>query len=437
MDFKSYVEKLSDENRLVKITKPVSIRYEIAALMKKLDGKPVLFDNVEGHEMKVVGNVLSSMDLLTQSIGIKKEDWISTMIRAIENPGEVVISSSNRFTYLEPDLDVLPILTHYLKDPAPYITSDVILAQFGNRRNASVHRLQKLGKDRMVGRIVEGRDLHSMYMAAKEQNEELPIAITIGNKPSVLIAGSTTVSRDLYELGIASALEGKPIEVVKGKTNDIEYPIDTEIVLEGRIQPNETVKEGPFLDLTETYDVVREQPIIVIDAIAVQKNPIYQALLPGGNEHKLLMGQPRTPTVYKSLKDKNVDVKNIFLTPGGSGWLEIVVSIDKKSENDVTNAIDAIINGHKSVKMVTIVDSDFDVTNPEEVAYAKTMYWKAGKQHVFENVKGSSLDPMASPDGIGDKLIIDATRPLQVSEERKGKMERVRSHFEVDLEKYM
>jgi len=435
MGLRTYVEKLSDENRLIRISKPVSTDYEIAALMKKLDGKPVFFDIIEGYEMPVVGNVLSSMDLLAQSIGIRKEDWISTMTKAIENPGEIV-HGNNRFKYLEPNLDVLPILTHYPKDSGSYITSDVLLAEFENRRNASVHRLLKLGKDRMVGRIVEGRDLHAMYTAAKQQNKELPIAITLGNKPSILIAGSTTVPRDLYELKIASALEGRPIEVVRGKTSNIEYPVDSEIVIEGKIQPDETTKEGPFVDLTETYDVVREQPVIVVDTIAIQEKPIYQALLPGGNEHKLLMGQPRTPTIYKALVSSGIDVANVFLTEGGSGWLDAVVSIRKKNEDDGKRAIGAVINGHKSVKKITVVDEDVDVTNPHEVNYALTMYWKAGNEIIQRNVKGSSLDPMGTPDGIGDKIGFDATKPLQVPEDKKGKMNKAKIVFQADLKNY-
>jgi len=436
MILRSYVDKLRNENKLIEISKQVSPKYEIAAILKELDGKPVYFDNVENCEMPVVGNLFSSPDLLASSINIKKEGWIKKMIAAIEKPGQLV-DGTNRFEYREPDLDTLSILTHYPMDPGPYITSDVTLAKKGDKRNASVHRMLKLGKDRLTVRLVEKRDLHTMYMNAKEHGEDLPVAITIGNSPSVMIAASTTVSWEMYELELAAALEGQPIEVVSGKTIPIKYPCDSEIVLEGRILHDETEKEGPFLDLTETYDVVREQPVIVIDKIAVQKNPIFHALLPAGNDHKLLMGQPRTPTIYKSLLDAGIGVDDVYLTVGGSGWLDAVVSIKKKSELDGKRSIDAVIEGHKSVKKITIVDDGIDITNPDYVNYAVTMYWEAGKEHITKGVKGSSLDPMGTPEGIGSKIGIDATKPLVVPEEKKGKMERAKIGYEIDIKDYL
>jgi UbiD family decarboxylase len=238
------------------------------------------------------------------------------------------------------------------------------------------------------------------------------------------------VERGLYELGIAAALENG-IEVTPAKTNDTRYPTDTEIVLEGKILHDETTKEGPFVDLTNTYDVVRVQPVFVIEKIALRRNAVYHALLPGGNEHRLLMGAPRTPTIYKALKDAGIDVKNVYLTEGGSGWLDAVVSIQKRSDTDARAAIDAAVHGHRSLKRITIVDADVDVTNPSEVTYAVTMYWEAGKEVVMKGVKGSSLDPMATPEGIGSKLGIDATRPLVVPAEKALKMKKAELAFDV------
>ncbi len=246
----------------------------------------------------------------------------------------------------------------------------------------------------------------------------------------MLIGGATSVERGFYELKIASALE-HGIEVVKAKTNSIEYPADAEIVLEGRLLHDETAKEGPFVDLTNTYDIIREQPVFAIDAIAMKAGPIYQALLPGGNEHKILMGAPRAPTIFKAVKEAGIDVVDVYVTEGGSGWLDAVISIRKRSEEDPKKAIEAAIKGHKSLKKITIVDDDIDITNPNEVNYAVTMYWQAGKESVISGVKGSTLDPMATPDGIGSKLAIDATKPLNVPDEKLVKFKKAKMEFSV------
>jgi len=420
MKFREYLAQLDSEGLLTRVNRPVRTKYEIPALLKKYDGKPILFESVEGGSVPVAGNLLSSMDLLCKSLGITKDGWIEKLSSAIQSPGAIE-EGVGEFEYFEPDLDLVPILKHYPKDQGAYVTSGVVFAQRGNLRNLSFHRLSRIGKDRFVGRLVEKRDLHTMYLDARAHGEDLGVSIAIGNSSGVLVAAATSVERGQYELGIAAALE-HGIRVSKARTNDTRYPTDTEIVLEGRILHDETTVEGPFVDLTNTYDVVRVQPVIVIDQIAMRRGAVYHALLPGGNEHRLLMGAPRTPTIYRALQEAGSDVRNVYLTEGGSGWLDAVVAIDKKSEADPRTAIDAAVRGHRSLKKITVVDRDVDVTNPHEVNYAVTMYWEAGKEVVMKGVKGSSLDPMATPDGIGSKLAIDATRPLVVPPEKRLKM---------------
>jgi UbiD family decarboxylase len=422
MKFRESVEKLDASGRLVHVKQPVSPKFEISAFLRKHDGHPILFENVEGSSLPVAGNLLSSMDLLCESLGFDKEQWIEQLSRAMQQPGPIT-EGPGAFDYVEPELDRLPILTHYPKDQGVYVTSGVVFARRGKLQNMSFHRLSRIGPDRFVGRLVERRDLHSMYLDAKEHGEDVSVSVAIGNRSGVLVAGATSVPRGQYELGIAAALE-HGIEVTSARTNDTSYPSDSEIVLEGKVLHDETTTEGPFVDLTNTYDVVREQPVVVIDRIALRKNAIYHALLPGANEHRLLMGAPRTPTIYRALAAAGIDVVNVFLTEGGSGWLDAVVSIRKRSDEDPRAAIDAAIRGHPSLKKVTIVDADVDVTNPHEVNYALTMYWEAGREVVLRNVKGSSLDPMATADGIGSKLGLDATRPLRVPPEKQLKMSR-------------
>src|SRR5271157_3968440 len=118
----------------------------------------------------------------------------------------------------------------------------------------------------------------------------------------------------------------------------------------------------------------------------MRRKAVYHALLPGGTEHRLLMGAPRTPTIYKALKEAGVDVQNVYLTEGGSGWLDAVVSIRKRQDADPRTAIEAAIRGHRSLKRITIVDADVDVTDPHSVNYAVTMYWEAGRELVLKDV---------------------------------------------------
>lgn len=422
MRFREFLARLDAEGAVDHVSRPVSAKHEIAALLKRNEGHPMLFEQVEGSTIPVAGNLFSRMDLLARSLGIGKAEWITRLDAALRSPGPITEGRGD-FEALEPDLDLLPILTHYPKDQGPYVTSAVVFAQRGEQRNLSFHRLCKIGRDRFVGRLVEKRDLHTMYEDARDHGEDLEVAIGIGNGSGVLVAGATSVDRGVYELGIAAALEGG-LEVCRARTNRTQYPVGTEIVLEGRILHDETTAEGPFVDLTNTYDVVRVQPVFALDRLLLRKDPVYHALLPGGYEHRLLMGAPRTPTIYRALRAAGIEVTNVHLTEGGSGWLDAVIGIRKKDEGDPRRAIEAAIQGHRSLKKITVVDADVDVSDPNDVNYAVTMFWEAGRELVLQGVKGSSLDPMATPDGIGSKLAIDATRPLRVPAERRPKMTR-------------
>ena len=295
--------------------------------------------------------------------------------------------------------------------------------KFFARHPNSFHRLMKIGKNRFAVRLVEGRQTHTTYQKFLKEGREMPIAFCIGNSTALMLGGAISPSPGIDELGIANALG--ETRLVKCRTIDLEVPADSEFVLEGRLL-TEQVKEGPFVDLTETMDIVRQQPVFEVDCITHRREAIFQALLPGGLEHKLLMGMPREPTIYNEVS-KACECKNVVLTPGGCSWLHAVVQIRKKSEADGKKAIDAAFKGHSSLKHCVVVDDDIDPTDPAQVEWAIATRFRADKRlYIRENQPSSSLDPMADkPPGekaTCAKMGLDATIPL-------GDKERPRQKF--------
>jgi UbiD family decarboxylase len=138
-------------------------------------------------------------------------------------------------------------------------------------------------------------------------------------------------------------------------------------------------------------------------------NPIFHALIPGEAEHKTLMGLPRSPTI-KDAVSKVCECIDVHMTEGGCGWLAAVVKIRKKHHDDGIKAIKAALAGHRSMKMVTIVDEDIDIANPVRVEWAMVTRWQPDKDTIIlSNQKGSSLDPSRNPDGTTSKVGFDAT----------------------------
>jgi len=175
---------------------------------------------------------------------------------------------------------------------------------------------------------------------------------------------------------------------------DLEIPAESEIVLEGHLT-HELGDEGPFVDLTQTRDFVRQQPVFLVQRVTHRHDPIYQALLPGGLEHKLLMGMPREATVYSAVS-RACPCRGISLTPAGGQWLHAVVQIAKTSPKDGRAAIEAAFQGHSSLKHVVVVDEDVDPFDMERVEWAIATRFQAHRDLLlFEDQPGSSLDPSA------------------------------------------
>jgi UbiD family decarboxylase len=178
--------------------------------------------------------------------------------------------------------------------------------------------------------------------------------------------------------------------------------------------------EGPFIDLTETWDIVRQQPVIEIDCITHRRAPIYHALLPGSLEHKLLMGLPREPTIFQAVS-KVANCRNVSITPGGMSWLHAVVQIAKQGPDDGRRAIEAAFQGHRSLKHVVVVDEDVDPYDSAQVEWALATRFQADRDLVvLPDQPSSSLDPSAKlmPAGLSvpakartAKMGLDATVP--------------------------
>ena len=126
--------------------------------------------------------------------------------------------------------------------------------------------------------------------AAAADDAASPPQLTLDALPGLALGHDTgaaiSAQRGVDELGIANALGPTPL--VKCKTKDLEVPADCEIVLEGRLIAKQA-PEGPFVDLTVTVDIKRQQPIFEIDCVTMRRDAIFQALLPGRLEHKTLM----------------------------------------------------------------------------------------------------------------------------------------------------
>jgi UbiD family decarboxylase len=399
------------------VDSPISEDLEATGVLMRDQTRPVIFNKLNGG--KAAGNLWSTRDRVAKALGMRKEELTEKLAKAIGNPRKPREVGKGDWREVEKekfDLRELPIPKFFPKDGGRYITAGVAISEFEGKKNISFHRLMLLDDHRFGIRLVP-RHLFTMHQMAMKKGMDLPVAFCIGVCPSILLAAATSTDYVVDEMEIASAIRhqglGQDVEVSR-TDKGLLVPAHAEYVLEGRLT-SETVDEGPFVDITGTYDSVRRQPVFVVDKLYHRHDPILHVVLPGGLEHYLLMGLPREPVMLKTIRQVVPRVRGVRLTEGGCCWLHGVVSITKNREGDAMNAAMAAFTGHPSMKKVTIVDDDVDIYDDRQVEWAEATRFQASRGLlVVNNAGGSSLDP--SCDGLTSKVAVDATMPLKEKE---------------------
>lgn len=399
---RTFIEQMRRNGLVTDIHEPVSSVYDAPKRSFGTDNL-LFFHNLDGK--KGVMNLTASRSALALALGVTPETMVPHLA-ACRYDG--TITDSGRITCHPPDLDSIPIMKHYPRDAGRYICAGVVFSRYNGVENASVHRMLQQGKDRLVARLVEGRHTHTMLKQALSDGKELPVAIAIGLHPLVMFASCSRVPVGM-ELPFAAELLGGSIPV-HTLGNGVRVP-DAEIVLEGFIT-GEMAKEGPFVDITGTYDPERMQHVIRITGMYTKPDPIYHGILPGGDEHKMLMGAPYEPLIYKAVAGVT-GVRDVVLTKGGAGYLHGVVQIRKRTQGDAKNAILAAFAAHTSLKHVVVVDEDINPSDPLDIEYAIATRVRADTDTIIiSGIRGSSLDPTRIGDGMNVKMGIDATMEM-------------------------
>jgi UbiD family decarboxylase len=443
-DLRAFLKHLEKSGDIIKINEPLSPRLEMAAALQRFDaGKAIMFEKTKGFDTKVVGGICGTRGRILQGLGIEAKDLYTRLQQAIKSPKKCEVAEKGPVLEVveEGDLTKIPILTHFDGDPGPFITSGILYAKSpdGKVENVSFHRLMVIDAKRMTIRIVP-RHLHRLTQLARQSGKKsLDCCVSIGLHPAVLLAASMPVGWGVCEYDVANNLLSGGLKLVRCPNVDALAPADAELVLECRIRLDEDVDEGPFVDLSGTFDVKRKQPVIEVIGVMHRRDYLYQGLLPAGSEHMLLMGMPPEVRIWEYCMNVVPTVKGVNMTLGGNGWLHCVVSFDKVREGDPKNVLMAMFAAHPSMKHAVVVDGDIDPTNMQEVEWAIATRFKGDEDLlIVPGVRVSSLDPTADQQTeMGCKVGFDATRPLGKPKEKFMKAQlTVSEHVSKILDKY-
>jgi 2,5-furandicarboxylate decarboxylase 1 len=421
---RDWLDHMAARDRLAVVKPEVDLRFQLAALAKRWDGRrATLFPRPGGHRVPVVSGLVSDRGWIAEAMGVEPGEVLTRFLDAALNPipwREVASSAAQEVVHREVDLQkLLPLPTHNEHDSGPYITAALMIARNPEtgRQNVSIHRCQLNGANRL-GVLLLPRHANIYFEMQEKRGEPLPVALAIGIDPLTLLASQAIVPLDADELEIAGALQRRPLPVVKCLTSEVRVPAEAEIIIEGRLLPDVREPEGPFGEFPQYYGEPAPRHVIEVDLVTQRTDAIFHTIVGGGREHIILGAIPREATLLAHLRRSFPNVLDVHLAPGGVGRYHLYVQIRKRQEGEAKNVILGALAGHYDVKHVIVVDEDVDIHDPTEVEWAVATRFQADQDLVIvPNSQGSRLDP-STRDGVGAKMGLDATKPLAASEMR-------------------
>ena len=442
-NFRAWIETWEKKGWLLPIRKSVDARYVLGGITKKLGKeKAVLFERVSEYTIPLVTNLIFSREALASSLGMEEKDFTPRLRKAMEKPRlcEVVEKApfkENVLTHHLNPLKLFPIPTYHEKDAGPYITGGILVAKDPETgiRNVSIHRI-RVFEDGVMGLLILPRHLDQCLRKAMKLNRPLEVAVAIGVDPFTLLASQAILPFGVDELEVANALrEDIPLKLARCATVDVEVPVDSEIVLEGVIDPYDTRVEGPFGEFPRYYSPEAARPTLKLSAICHRNQPVYYSILPAAREHLLMGAIPREASILADVQRAAPSVRAVHLSYGGTCRYHLIISLAKRDEGEPRVAMLAAMANNLDIKHVIVVDEDIDIFDMEQVEWALATRFQGDRDLlVIPRIQVSTLDPSSL--GFGTRVGFDATAPLGGLEEL-FKPIAIPGYDKIDLKDYL
>jgi 2,5-furandicarboxylate decarboxylase 1 len=424
--FRSALRRMVAAGQLRELAVPADPHLEIAAIMKKLDGGPaILFSDVTGFGMPVVGNLLSTQANCEAAFGVDFRTLRDLVGRAIAGPlPPVMVEQAPVQAHVWRDgfdlTTLLPALMHTAADAGRYVTAGIVLTRDPETGtyNASYHRLMLAGADRAAIKLDFGRHLRLAHERAQARGEDLPIVVCLGSDLALHYTAATMGSQmpeSADEIAVAGGLKGAPLPVARAVSQDLIVPAEAEIILEGVISASETLHEGPFGEFVGFLSADGPAPVFRVTAVTHREAPIYHAINGYGRETIMLRKYVLEASLLKVLQAAVPIVVDAEMTAGGLHRFHAVLQVRKAGVNHEglqRNAIMAAFGALKDLDQIIVVDEDIDIRDPADVEYAMATRFEASKDIIVIPAARTHEYVRASDHGIRAKLGLDCTVPF-------------------------
>jgi len=438
-DLREYLAALEVRGKLHHVKKEVDPNWEVAAVIRRVFQRipparrpAVMFEHIKGHRMPLVAGILGASPevyalALETTVDQIADKWARAQshpippVRVKTGPVKDVIQTGDRI-----DATALPLCMWTRdQDPAPYVTGPCVISNDPEtgERNMGTYRLMLKGP-RKFGLFLSTtwRDMYAHIMKNERKGNSTPCAVVIGCDPPVPLTSVARIRGD--ELGVAGALRGEPLEVVKCETNDLEVPAHAEIVIEGFVPPGVREHEGPFGEYTGYMGSSGPSFVIEVTAITHRADPIYQAFFSQmpPSESSCIRGTGRDVALLQHLRrDLRLPVRDVHLLEAGGGAAFLAISLRREHPALPQRAMWAAWAFDPSFsKWVVVVDEDIDVRDYFQVLWAMSWHVQPARDlYVNRDTAGVALDPSVAEEDVNQlerktvlssKVGVDATR---------------------------
>jgi len=438
-----FVQVLEHAGELRRITHPVKAELEIAEIANRVmkDGGPaLLFENVVGKKIPVLINAFGSVKRMAMALGVSDIEEIAKkiakliqtqppktfkdklrlageLIKLAGLPPKIVNDGAcQEVIQREPDLNLLPILTCWPGDAGPFITLPMVFSKdpIKGTRNVGLYRMQVFDS-RTTGMHWH---LHKVgarhFQHQKNSIGKMELAVCLGGDPAMIYSATAPLPDQIDEILFAGFLRNKGVELTRGITVDIEVPADTDIVIEGYVDPSEPLRrEGPFGDHTGFYSLADDYPVFHVTCITHRKNPIYPTTIVGRPPMEdVYLGKtterlflPLVRVTLPEIVDMNLPIHGVFHNLA-------IVSIKKEYPAHARKVMHALwgLGQMMFTKILIVVDHDVNIQDLSEVTWIVGNHIDPKRDMVLLEGPVDVLDHAAPRLGFGSKVGIDATR---------------------------
>jgi 4-hydroxy-3-polyprenylbenzoate decarboxylase len=448
--FITALESQGELRRIIAEVDPYLEITEIADRVSKKNGPALLFEKVNGSSFPLLINAFGSYKRMQTALNCDSFDDVAKRIESymkIEPPAGLTGKIKMLFTLKEvadyipktskhapcqekildadsPLLDALPVLTCWPNDGGPFVTLPIVITKDPDNgiQNAGMYRMHKYDRATTGMHWQYNKDGANHFSKYKNAGKRMEVAVALGGAPAVTYAATAPLPPNIDEFMFAGFLNSHAIEIVKAKTVDLLVPAESDFVIEGYVDPEETRVEGPFGDHTGFYSASDIYPVFHVTCITHRSDAVYPATIVGkppmedcymakATERIFL---PVIKMIVPELVDMELPIEGVFHNCA-------LISIDKKFPGQAKKVIHALwgLGQMSSTKFIAVFDKDIDLCDSSTVLWKLLNNVDPKRDLIISEGPLDALDHSAPYPNFGGKMGIDATR--KTKEEGMGR----------------